>query len=235
MIRTRPLGSRSAKLTLPSKAYQTYARWIHSYCPALPSDRPFNITSSHTHRFLWYRVAKVCTRSIFSAFHDGGIALDAAEPNRCYYPPKYYQAYFKFAFVRNPWDRLVSCWCNKVLETNYFGLIPEEREMLSDFSSFVDWVAKLDVETCDKHLRLQCRLIDLNHVDFIGRFENFERDFRAISDRIGMRLVKIPRVNASTSSFMTAYDDDTKVRVAEIYRRDIMTFGYEFDQGARHS
>ena len=230
-MRTKPSGhARSAQLTLASKFYQSYAHLMRSYWPGLPSDRPYNISLSHRHRFLWYRVAKVCTRSIFAAFDESEVTLDADHPVKCYYAPRYFSEYFKFAFVRNPWDRLASCWRNKVLERNYFDLTPDELHLLRDFGSFVDWVSTQDVETCDMHLRLQCRLIDLDHVDFVGRFESFENDFRAVADHIRLPLSEVPHENASapSPSFVEVYDDQTKKRVAEIYKKDIAIFGFDF-------
>ena len=84
------------------------------------------------------------------------------------------------------------------------------------------------------HLRMQCRLIDLNHVDFVGRFESFENDFRAVATRIDLPLSKIPHENigGSSSRYMDIYDDQTIKRVADLYARDIAIFGYDFAQGS---
>ena len=229
LLSTIPSGKRSIKLTPTSKLYQAYAAAIQRYCPALPSDYPYNISLCHERRFLWYRVAKVCTRTVFAAFDKAGLTLDADHSMRCYYSPKHFRDYFKFAFVRCPWDRLASCWRHKVLEANYFGFTPGQRQSMSEFESFVDWVSTRELEACDFHLRLQCRLIDLNHVDFVGRFENFENDFRAVAARIDLPVGKIPHENASASSsrHIDVYNARTRKLVADLYARDFAIFGYD--------
>ena len=234
LLRTNPAVGRSLELTRGSKIYQAYGALVHRYWPVLPSDRSYNISLSHDRRFLWYRVAKVCTRTIFAALDEGGITLDADHPMGCYYSPKRFRDYFKFAFVRNPWDRLASCWRDKVLDRNYFNLTPSQRQSLNQFEAFVDWVSTKDLEACDRHLRLQCRLIDLNHVDFVGRFESFENDFRAVATRIDLPLSKIPHENVSASlpRLIDIYDDQTIKGVADLYARDIAIFGYDFRHGS---
>lgn len=228
MIRSRPNVNRSLELTKASKLYQSYATLVIRILPALPSDRRYNLTLSHDRRFLWYRVAKVCTRTIFHAFDAGGLKLDAEQAMRCYYPPSHFHNYFKFAFVRNPWDRLASCWRDKVVNNNFFGLGPNQRQSLLNFNSFVDWVSTKNLETCDVHLRLQCRLIDLNHVDFIGRFENFDSDFSSVANRIGLPVENIPHENSSSSPVsLNTYNDETKKRVGDLYAKDIAIFGYD--------
>ena len=225
------------ELTYGSKIFQAYGTVIQRYWPVLPSDRPYNITLSHDRRFLWYRVAKVCTRSIFAALDEGRVTLDADHPMLCYYPPRRFGDYFKFAFVRDPWDRLASCWRDKVLQRNYFNLAPSKRQSLSQFDAFVDWVSTQDLEACDIHLQLQCRLIDLNHVDFIGRFENFENDFRSVAAAIDLPLNKISHENASVStpSLSEVYNNRTIKRVEDLYARDIAIFGYHFEHGSKAS
>ena len=220
-------GLRSGKLTFASKLYRSYGRWLGRW-PALPSDRPYNITVCHERRFLWYRVAKVCTRSIFAAFDQEGLKLDVDQAIQCYYPPRSYRDYFKFAFVRNPWSRLASCWQHKVLDANYFRLRPEIHKDLQAFPNFVDWVSKRNLERCDRHFRLQCTLIDLNHVDFVGRFETFETDFRTVATRIDLPVGKLPHKNATGSGSRLAdvYDGETIKLVAKLYARDIALFGY---------
>lgn len=234
MIRTvarQGAERRSVKLTRPSKIYQQASRLLQNGMPLLPSERPYNITLCHAKRFLWFRVAKVATRTIFQLFDDAAVKLDADHAVACYYPVKLYRDYFKFAFVRNPWDRLVSAWHNKVGEQNYFNFEQETYKNVQNFAYFVDYlVAQWDRLKRDVHLCPQSNLIDLNQIDYIGRFEQLEADLGDVMQRLGLDQITIPHVNASQHrrDYHTYYDEALQQKVAHLYQKDIRLFSYKF-------
>ncbi len=196
----------------------------------IPSAGRYNLTISHSGRFIWFRVAKVGTRTILNHLKAADVALDVEHASWIHYPLAHYQDYFKFAFVRNPWDRLLSCWRNKVLEDNYFEFDPATHAQMKDFAAFVDYVGGLDVRTADRHLRSQSELIDLNAIDYLGRLESFDSDLNEISRYLELPEKEIVRKNVTAQNIV--YRDDytpaLQDQVAEIYRRDIQIFGYQF-------
>ena len=64
--------------------------------------RSYNLTVSHSHRFVWYRVAKVATRTIRHHCETHGVSLDVDHAMRVRYPLASFADYFTFAFVRYP-------------------------------------------------------------------------------------------------------------------------------------
>lgn len=231
MIKTVKMkNGRSSKLTFLSTVYQSASKNLIRFFPYVPSDCPYNITICHEKQFVWFRVAKVGTRTIFNVFDNANITLDAEHPMFCHYPANLYKGYFKFAFVRNPWDRLASCWRNKVIDNNYFKFSKDRLLLMQEFGDFVEFVSDLDIETCDHHIRLQSKLIDLNNVDYIGRFENFEEDLLEVIQTIGFDSVRIEKHNSSKNKqdYRAYYDEGLKEKVANIYRKDINLFSYQF-------
>ncbi len=198
----------------------------------LPSARPYNLTISHEWKFIWFRVAKVGTRTVLNHLLSSGVKLDANHPYNIFYCPRLYKGYFKFAFARNPWDRLISCWNNKIVAANtdpQFGFTPTEFEKMKKFHNFVDYVGGLDIETCDHHLRSQCSLIDLDRVDYLGRLETFTLDFAAVCKMLRLPCEAIVSKNVSRrGSYREYYDEATIQKVSEIYRKDIQIFKYKF-------
>src|SRR5688572_1984937 len=88
---------------------------------------PFHMTISPSHHFIWYRVAKVGTRSILAMLDAADVEhfdSDLRVESRWLYRLGRYRDYYRFAFVRNPWDRLVSSWADKVVDSNLFGFAP---------------------------------------------------------------------------------------------------------------
>ena len=67
-------------------------------------------------------------------------------------------------------------------------------------------------------------------LDFIGRFETLTHDYQLLIAALGVR-VALQRVNvtARRDSYVAYYDKETKAIVAEVYRDDLRTFGYTFD------
>ena len=227
----RTLPDNRFRLDRKSRWSQTLLRTA-AQLDLLPSASPYNLTVSHEKKFIWYRVAKVGTRTIFNHFKTHNIRLDADHPFDVFYCPKQYASYLKFAFVRNPWDRLVSCWVNKVATIHVeelFGFKGEELERMRKFENFVEFVAGLDITRCNNHIRLQCSLIDLNQVDYLGRQETFDKDFAAICNKLDIPADSIvPKNVIPRKHYREYYTDATRDRVAQIYRKDVQVFGYEF-------
>jgi hypothetical protein len=148
----------------------------------------------------------------------------------CYYPVNKYKNYFKFAFIRNPWDRFVSAWHQKVVENNLFNFSEDMLPKMRVFENFVDFVIEnTNVEICDPHLRLQSRLIDLNNIDYLGRFEKFNENLEEVMKVLDINA-DIEKKNASVGrkSYREYYTNSTRDKIAKIYRKDISLFNYDY-------
>jgi hypothetical protein len=166
-----------------------------------------------------------------------------------------YEEYFKFAFVRNPWDRLVSCYSEKIMdvkETNWgepaFNQVPSEKGSKlckgMPFADFVETIYEIPDEEANVHFVSQHEIIcgpgkDMPIMaDFIGRFENLAADFAVVAERIGgAQKLQLPHKLRSTSRksrpYTEFYDDRLKNLVYERYKEDIEIFNYSF--GDPHS
>lgn len=157
-----------------------------------------------------------------------------------------YRDHFKFAFVRNPWDRLVSCYSQKV------ATVPEipgrKRANLNPrgeegrfypgmpFAGFVEAVHATPDGEANAHFRSQhatvCGPDGLVMADFVGRFENLRADFAAVADRIGEPGLALPHRLKSkvreSRHYRDFYDDRLRRLVAERYEEDVESFGYRF-------
>jgi chondroitin 4-sulfotransferase 11 len=143
---------------------------------------------------------------------------------------KFYGGYFKFTFVRNPFDRLVSAFfyldrggCNEVDEqfrkerlAQYKGNFAAFVEDLPAFATAVHFCPQT-VWLCDDYGKLL--------PDFIGRYENLGPDISEIGKRLGLTLPKLRVLNASEHNpYVSYYDDATKRRVAQAYGRRYRAF-----------
>ena len=134
-------------------------------------------------------------------------------------------SYYKFGFVRNPWDRAVSLYERKE------GL--QLRDKMS-FDDFVEWM-KYASSTCLHPVPHRYQLdwfVDPHGnvmVDFIGKFESLDSDWAKIAMRLGIDKA-LPHVNASArrKHYTEYYNDRTRKLIADRFAIDIEYFGYEF-------
>jgi len=224
----RPESSDQYQSKLGPLATQTQR--VFNGATSLP---PRNLTIGRDPQFIWYRVAKVGTRSIVTALHEHSVDFIADHPYGVRVPPRLTNGFFRFAFVRDPRTRLVSAWRDKIVEWDKpraagarpLGLSTEERASLREFGDFVQYVVQQDPATCDHHFRPQTRLIDVERIDFVGRFENFASDFRTVFEQLGIPA-HVPHANRSSSMERDPYTPSLLAEVEEYYAADLETFSY---------
>jgi len=198
------------------------SRWL--------SPLAYNLTISHSHRFAWFRVAKVATRTIRHHFESHDVALDVDHAMRVRYPLGVFADYYTFGFVRDPLDRFVSAWHDKVVNANYYAFDEATHQRMQTVEEFALWTAEHDLSAVpgtDQHLTLQSRMIDLNRVDFVGRLETFDRDFAEVCDRVGAPAVPTaPQNQTAPGGRDRRVSAELRDLVVGMYRRDYQVFGY---------
>lgn len=148
--------------------------------------------------------------------------------------PVEFANYFKFGFVRHPLERLVSEYFFS-LQGGYRPYLPVYAGL--DFATFVRRVAQL-VATPDLSHAIACHLYpqtaflydgDTLLVDYVGRHELFEAGMLEVARRLNLKILSLPKVNASEHEpWLAYYDDETMEIAVATYRQDFERFGYTF-------
>lgn len=216
----------------------------------------------HEYKALYYPIPKVACSSLKSMCVD---LLDISLPQDAWKPDvfqttmydeivdksRFYVSrkdagrlrdYWSFAFVRNPWDRLVSCYTEKIRSdgdpANFVNgvskiLLPYGVFFAGmSFSEFAISVAGIPDVDAEPHFKSQYTFITTHNgqseVDFIGRFERLSEDFAYVSRRLGFTPDLPHLLTSAHRDYRSYYDSDLATVIHERYRQDIELFGYEF-------
>ena len=154
-----------------------------------------------------------------------------------------YKEFWKFCFVRNPWDRLVSCFKEKVDRyskddfSNWSLTSPGfSRRGFYPGMSFEEFglrVCELPDALADRHFKSQYLfLTDWKErllVDYVGHFENLEEDFSYVLRKMGLGKIELPHVSMSHRKRYQDYYSPKLIKiVGRRYRKDIGFFRYSF-------
>ena len=153
------------------------------------------------------------------------------------------QAPFCFSFVRDPFERLASCYNSKVLRFHNAvqpayhnsGLLflydaLGYQKWPASFADFVRLASTTPDHLADAHIRSQYAALHENDellADYIGKVENFNDDMRYICERFDVP-VRTERKNPSPDyDYRDLYTPRLVELAADRYARDVRTFGYE--------
>lgn len=150
-------------------------------------------------------------------------------------PKDVFERCFKFAFVRNPWDLLVSMYHFILREPE--AAKHDQVKALGGFNAFVEWVDSTPEPFPKGTTRLQSEMItDAGGnllVDFVGAYEDLEEDFSEVARIVGIQAA-LPHVNRSVhNDYRTYYNERTRAIVEEYFQPDIERFGYSFGGSPR--
>lgn len=172
-------------------------------------------------------------------------------------PSDIWNSYFKFVFVRNPWDKAVS-------QYYYFSQTGQMDRIITDFHAkfnkqfkdFNSWLIGCCVDykqkqNCAQESKKSSRedfdtwykRTDLSWfqninftadrsanciVDFVGRYENINEDVRKILEKIGLKADLQHENKATHNVYRKYYNTETNNIVKVVCNKDIDVFGYRF-------
>ena len=143
------------------------------------------------------------------------------------------ERYFKFCFVRNPYERLYSSY--KFLQKGGMNKHDEKAftihlKKYTDFESFV--LNGLSKELLNEiiHFIPQTNFICSDKgvilVDFIGKFENLEEDIKILEKKINLKI-SLPHLNRNKKeNYLSVYTEEMMSKVKEFYKNDFEILGY---------
>jgi hypothetical protein len=159
-------------------------------------------------------------------YQTGGLQHLHAAQVRAEVGERRFDAYFKFAFVRNPFDRSVSQFASMRERPDLRVFIGMDEDAFARYVDLIERKTHVQWEP-------QARFLDdgdgTELVDFIGRFENFEADAKLVFARLGVDEPVIPHVMRSErGDYRDYYDQHTRAAVGRLYASDLERFGYRF-------
>lgn len=136
--------------------------------------------------------------------------------------PQFLESAYKFAFVRNPYDRAVSHWAF-CCQTKKWGM-----DKNTTFLEYTEGV----MQKISNH-RPQSKLIEgPPRLDKLCKFETFEDDLKQVALEIGIvEGISIPHLNASERPhYSKVYCTATKQNVEDFYAQDFEQLGYNKEE-----
>lgn len=133
--------------------------------------------------------------------------------------PETFHGLFKFACVRNPWERMMSFY----FSPHRLGEEWSKNSFIKLVEILPSAISMLKTDAGSRSKKLQLK----PEVDFIIRFENLQAGFSSVCKQIGLTQVDLPYKNKRTQkNYLDYYDEELSQLIEEKFADDIEAFGY---------
>ncbi len=143
-------------------------------------------------------------------------------PTKRFLGPEIWNSYFKFAFVRNPFDIAVS---------RYHWNLKGKNDSQTSVEGFRKWVKEGKQTNEDWLHRYICDTeIDL---DYVGYYENLKNDLEYVYKKLGFPKEDLPKLKSGfrdKTHYSEFYDEETKQLIADFFKHDLELFKYKFNK-----
>jgi len=185
--------------------HKTGGNSIHTSLFPYSDDHQEELPHSHKSKDFEVKNAQFPTLRKHSSLKDYQQVLDE----------KVFKRLYKFACVRNPWDRLISFYFSP-----HRGGQSWSREQFIEMLKVVPPAADM-LTTMEQPTQLG--------LDFVMKYENLAGDFAHVCKQIGLPPIELPHRNKSKNKrkpYLDYYDQELFELVEERYAVDIKLFNY---------
>jgi hypothetical protein len=140
---------------------------------------------------------------------------------------------YKFAFVRNPYDRAVSLFHflhGKGHHADVDGFLSFWQRIDSSALPAVGPDKVVGIGICNP----QVRWLEGTKIDLLGTFERIDEDFSIVLEQLGLPRVALPRANATQHApYRDYYCKESTELIERLFREDFSAFGYSTELESR--
>ena len=205
------------------------------------------IYSSDKYKTIFVRVPKTGSNSIIHSIGNifdkknnntlpkecrvpGGMAVHIPASDIAKHMPEIWKNYFTFGFIRNPYYQVISSYYQVKNKAIYKWPSLYNLDKLESIESYVPYILEC-FPTC-RSIKQEIFLFDSNGnqlVDYIGKYENLQSDYKFICKKIGIKYKPLERINANQTnvdydSLLTPY---LKSMIAYELRDTFEILGYK--------
>ncbi len=159
---------------------------------------------------------------------------------KTYYGQEIWDTYFKFTFVANPFDRMVTAFLQRgqpifnhgTLSEFFYGPYCNVSEPITEkeYPDRAYIASRVERMVRSSYSWLSDRDGELLEIDFIGRKESLNAGFEVVLDRLGIKTT-LPHVNKTSNKkhYSKYYNEKTIRWGEERMGEDLKYFNYSFE------
>ena len=143
-----------------------------------------------------------------------------------------WNTYFKFCFVRNPYDRIVSGFFY-IQQLKPPSFLKDYEKTFIPFNEYIKNPEKNNYVANHIYIPQTFHIIDENNkiaMDFIGKYENLENDFIIILKKLNFEIIHTPQIvnKSNHSDYLNYIKDKETIDIIDLfYEKDFELLNYE--------